>query len=110
MKYVFDLDGTLCTDTHGNYELAEPIDSRIRIINQLFDNGNEITIYTARGMNTFKNNQIKAIQKYYSLTEQQLRKWNIKYHNLILGKPAADFYIDDKGINDEDYFRTNVCT
>ena len=61
-------------------------------------------------MNTFKNNQIKAIQKYYSLTEQQLRKWNIKYHNLILGKPAADFYIDDKGINDEDYFRTNVCT
>ena len=108
MKYVFDLDGTLCTDTYGKYELAEPIEDRISVVNNLYNNGNEITIYTARGMNTFKNNQIKAIQKYYSLTEQQLKMWNIKYHNLILGKPSGDMYVDDKGINHEDYFGSNV--
>jgi len=28
-----------------------------------------------------------------------LEEWNIKYHELILGKPYADYYIDNKGIN-----------
>lgn len=110
MKLVFDLDGTLCTNTDGNYELSEPIKFRIEQVNKLFENGHEITIYTARGMNTFNNNALKAYEKYYSLTQFQLNKWNVKYHNLFLGKPAGDIYIDDKGVKDEDYFTTNICT
>ena len=108
MKYVFDLDGTLCTNTNGDYEKSEPIVDRIDMVNRLFNDGNEITIYTARGMSSFNNNALKAYQKYYSLTEQQLAKWKVKYHNLILGKPSGDIYIDDKGVSDEDYFGTNV--
>jgi capsule biosynthesis phosphatase len=108
MKYVFDLDGTLCTEVNGDYESAQPIEDRILMVNKLFDEGNKITIFTARGMNTFDNNQFNAIQKYYSLTEAQLKQWKVKYHHLILGKPSGDFYIDDKGINHEDYFGTNV--
>lgn len=104
MKYVFDLDGTLCTNTNGNYEFAEPILKRIEKVNQLFEDGHNITIYTARGMSTFANNPVKAYEKYYSLTENQLKKWKVKYHNLFLGKPAGDIYIDDKGVNDADYF------
>jgi len=30
--------------------------------------------------------------------------WGCKYHQLFLGKPSGDFYIDDKGINDTDFF------
>lgn len=104
MKYVFDLDGTLCTDTGGNYELAVPIRDRIFIVNELYNAGHEITIYTARGMGNSNNNLFKSYEKYYSLTETQLKKWNVKYHHLILGKPAGDLYVDDKGINHEDYF------
>jgi hydroxymethylpyrimidine pyrophosphatase-like HAD family hydrolase len=108
MKYVFDLDGTLCTDTKGNYRLAEPIIDRIEQVNSLFDNGHQITICTARGMFSTGNNPVKAYEKYYSLTQEQLKKWNVKYHHLFLGKPAGDIYIDDKGVSDEDYFGTNV--
>lgn len=104
MKYVFDLDGTLCTDTKGKYSSAMPINERIHLVNHLYDAGNEITIYTARGMGSSDNNQIKAIQKYYSMTEKQLLGWNVKYHYLILGKPSGDLYIDDKGINDDKFF------
>ena len=108
MKYVFDLDGTLCTNTFGDYEKAKPIEDRIRMLNILYSDGNKIVIHTARGMNTCNGDIYSVYEKYYSLTVQQLASWGIKYHQLILGKPAGDFYIDDKGVNDEDYFGTNI--
>ena len=32
----------------------------------------------------------------YNLTVKQLKKWNVKYHKLIIGKPSYDLIIDDK--------------
>ena len=29
-------------------------------------------------------------------TLKQLKKWNLKFHELILGKPTFDIYVDDK--------------
>lgn len=108
MKYVFDLDNTLCETKDSDYINSKPFVDRIEIVNKLYDDGNTITIYTARGMGSTDNNQIKAIKKYYSLTETQLKLWNVKYHNLILGKPSGDYYIDDKGINDNEFFKRNT--
>jgi len=105
MIYVFDLDNTLCKTSDSNYKNCIPLLDRIKIVNRLYDEGNTITIYTARGMGSTNNNQIKAIKKYYSLTEMQLLQWGVRYHDLILGKPSGDCYIDDKGINDNDFFK-----
>jgi len=41
----------------------------------------------------------------FDLTEKQLKDWGCKYHELILGKPHADFFIDDKGIQCDDFFK-----
>ena len=38
------------------------------------------------------------------LTKMQLDIWGCKYHDLILGKPSGDYYIDDKGIKDAEFF------
>ena len=40
----------------------------------------------------------------YSMTEQRLKEWGAKYHDLILGKPAGDMYIDDKAVEANDFF------
>ena len=40
----------------------------------------------------------------YDLTKKQLEDWGVEYHQLFLGKPSGDYYIDDKGIRDEDFF------
>ena len=32
-------------------------------------------------------------------TEKQLNDWGVKYHNLIMGKPYADYYIDNKAVD-----------
>jgi len=105
MRYVVDLDGTLCTNTNGNYSAAQPLVSNINKINGLRADGNEIVIFTARGMNTFNGNKQKVYENYYQFTKEQLAKWGVQYDCLIMGKPSGDVYIDDKGINANDFFK-----
>jgi hypothetical protein len=95
-NYCFDLDGTLCTNTEGEYETAQPFFDRIDKVNELYDNGNHILIFTARGY-------VNGID-WTDLTQKQLFRWGIKYHELKLGKPFAHIYVDDRGINDSDFF------
>tara|TARA_R110000744_G_scaffold186598_4_gene306000 strand:+ start:6173 stop:6499 length:327 start_codon:yes stop_codon:yes gene_type:complete len=106
MTYVFDIDGTLCTNTHGDYQSALPLENRIKKVNQLFDEGHKIILLTARGMGRSHNSAAYADKAFRKLTEEQLERWGVKYHQLFLGKPSGDFYIDDKGIKDEDFFNT----
>lgn len=107
MIYVFDIDGTVCNNTNGNYDNSQPFLERIKAINSLYDNGHEVIFFTARGMKTYNNNINKVNEIYYTFTFNQLKKWGLRFNKLILGKPSADFYIDDKGIKDEDYFKSN---
>ena len=104
MTYVFDIDGTICTLVEGNYQLAKPIQHRIKTINGLYAKDNTIIFQTARGMGRSNNDSDKAHQMFYDITVKQLNDWGVKYHKLFLGKPAGDIYIDDKGIKDEDFF------
>ncbi len=105
MKYVVDIDGTICTSvTDGNYANALPIYDRIDKINKLYDEGNYIIYLTARGMGRYSNNADLAKARFYEITKLQLKLWKCKYHELFLGKPSGDFYIDDKGINSDEFF------
>jgi len=104
MKYIVDIDGTICANTDGEYVSATPIHSRIDKINKLYDEGHHITYFTARGMGRYSDNADLARARFYDLTELQLRLWGCKYHKLILGKPSGDYYIDDKGINANEFF------
>jgi hypothetical protein len=106
MTYIFDIDGTICTNTNGDYENASPLKNRIEKINQLYDEGNTIHFLTARGMGRSDNAAVYADRAFRKLTEKQLRDWGVKYHRLFLGKPAGDIYIDDKGAKDEDFFNS----
>ena len=106
MTYVFDIDGTICSLTEGDYGKAEPIKTRIKTINKLYDDGNTIIFNTARGMGRTENNSLMAHRLFFHLTEAQLRDWGVKYHKLFMGKPSGDLYIDDKGEKDENFFNT----
>tara|TARA_X000000368_G_scaffold22735_1_gene17554 strand:- start:4625 stop:4921 length:297 start_codon:yes stop_codon:yes gene_type:complete len=94
--YCFDIDDTICKTNGENYEEAEPIIKRIEYINKLYDQGNKIIFYTARGYVTKID--------WREVTLKQLEDWNVKYNELIPGKPHADVYVDDKGIKDSDFF------
>lgn len=91
MIYCFDIDGTLCTNTDGDYENAEPDFRTIARVNSLFEAGHKILLYTARGATTRID--------WRGVTEEQLGRWGLRYHALYMGKPTADLYVDDKAIN-----------
>lgn len=101
--YVIDLDHTLCDtkkkkDGNWDYLSAKPFRYRIKKINKLFDKGNKIIIDTARGSVSGINWKPK--------TTQQLKKWGLKFHKLRSNiKFPADYYIDDKAINSEIFFK-----
>jgi len=92
LTYCFDLDGTICNTIDKQYANATPYLEVIEKINELYDSGNKITIFTARG-GTSKID-------YHDITMSQLTTWNVKFHELIdKNKPHFDILIDDKAIN-----------
>jgi len=105
LKYVIDIDGTICNKpVDGDYETSVPIEDRIEAINRLYDEGHQIIYLTARGMGRYKNSRALAHKEFYELTYNQLKDWGCKFHELHMGKPSGDFYIDDKGVYSNDFF------
>jgi len=110
MTLVFDIDGTICRKPKElDYSDSEPIVERIQEINNLYERGHTIIFLTARGMGRFNNDAEKAEAEFRDLTVAQLKEWGVLYNQLFLGKPSGDYYIDDKGIRDVDYFRNDTC-
>lgn len=93
MKVIYvDIDETICTTSDDRkYENSEPIYKNIEKINKLYDEGNTIVYWTARG----SRKQIN----WYDLTHNQLNKWGAKFHELRVDKPYYDLFIDDKICN-----------
>lgn len=89
MTYIYDIDDTLLLypDTEKEpqnrggierYGNEVPNIKEINKLNNLYKN-NIIIIYTGRGYNQ------------YDLTVKQLKKYKIKYHELIMGRPLGIF-------------------
>ena len=59
MRYVIDIDGTICYPGpgEGRYIHAVPRWDRIQVINNLYDEGNYVVYLTARGMGRFDNSR-----------------------------------------------------
>ena len=101
MVIFIDIDKTICyipdEDNYDDpdYSRAKPMTGNIRKANRLYEEGHEITYWTARGSLTRKD--------WRAVTEAQLLKWGAKYHYLMLGKPHYDLFIDDKALNVKDW-------
>ena len=96
MTYIFDIDGTICTNTFGDYENATPLEKRIELVNKLYDEGNTIIYWTARGTGSGIDCS--------NLTYKQLFLWGCKFHEIKFGKPVYDIFVDDKNFSPEEFF------
>lgn len=89
MVIYVDIDNTIChTPDTFDYTQSTPIKENIDKINKLFDEGNIIIYWTARGT--------KSGMNWRELTEYQFSQWGVKCHELLFGKPAYDLMICDK--------------
>lgn len=101
MLIYVDIDDTICNYSNlkdtKNYNNAQPIYDRIQKINDLFNEGNTIVYWTARGTLSGEN--------WFQITLQQLNNWGCKFNELRMGKPAYDLFIDDKNIEANSFFK-----
>lgn len=100
-RFCFDLDNTLVTypKKQGDYSTVEPVHRNIEYLRFLKESGHHIIIYTARRMKTHHGNVGSIIADIGQVTLDTLSRFNIPYDELFFGKPYADFYIDDLGVN-----------
>lgn len=101
MIIFIDIDETICTipDKYKGiltqYNHAVPNLPNIIKANKLFNAGHRIVYWTARGVTTGIN--------WREVTIEQFHKWNVQYHELRMGKPYYDLFIDDKALNTKDW-------
>ena len=93
MRLVVDIDDTILTAklVNGHYEIGDYNDDLIATVNRHYDNGDVVIIWTGRHWNHLED------------TLAQLRASRIKYHSLVMGKPVADLYIDDKAVRPDEF-------
>lgn len=83
-NFLVDIDGTV-TDDVPNEEpermvTCEPYPDALEILNKWYDEGHIITFFTSR------------TEEHRSITETWLKKYEFKYHGLLMGKPRGGNY------------------
>lgn len=97
-KVVFvDLDGTLCTEEKTfERSLATPLPGAREALERMRANGHTIVIWTARGW------------EQYRISKDWLDRHGFPYDQIIMGKPIANLFIDDRARRfdgwDKEYF------
>jgi capsule biosynthesis phosphatase len=95
----FDIDNVICkTGITRDYSKSIPIKKNIKVINEAYNGGFNIILYTARYMGRCKGSITKVKKQIKPLTLKQLRNWGVKYHKIYFGKPSFDLFIDDKSL------------
>ncbi len=96
MIIYIDIDETICyTPPSRDYSKSTPLVENIEKANKLYDEGNTIVYWTARGATSGID--------WTEVTVNQLNSWGVKYHDVKLGKPHYDLFICDKAMNTEDW-------
>ena len=101
---IVDFDDTLCLHAgHDKSNIAKgaPNLPLILKLNELFDRGYSIQIYTARGHISARTRK-EADEKYRSIIQEWLQKYGVKYSHLTFNKPLGIIYIDDKSIRPDE--------
>ena len=84
MKYVIDIDGTICDDIPNEeperMATAELYPDALVTLNKWYDEGHIITFFTSR------------VEEHREITEIWLKKHGFKYHGMLMGKPRGGNY------------------
>jgi len=108
MRICIDLDKTVCEPKKEgeNYGDVKPKSGVVEKLYQWKNEGHYIIIHTARHMLTCEGDVKKVNLIFKMFLIEWLEKWKIPYDELIMGKPFADVYIDDKALKFEDNWDT----
>jgi len=108
MIIFLNIDDTVCDMPEGeaDYSLATPIKGNIDKANKMFDEGHQIVYWTDRtalneepykatkGSDLIKKNENARTCK--ETSRDQLKKWNVKFHEIRFDLPNFDIMVSNK--------------
>lgn len=94
---VIDIDGFLLEEK-PTFEriLARPLKGAVELIKELYEKEYTVILWTARGWAE------------YEMTKKQLNDYDIYYSVLLMGKPIALVYADDRSVKTIDELRQRL--
>lgn len=95
MTLCFDIDNTIMFTSYedGTYRVIGYNTPLIAKIKEMQKKGHTIILYTGRHWN------------HLEITLSQLQPTGINYSSLVMGRPVADLYIDDRALKPEEFLR-----
>ncbi|GAB5372904.1 hypothetical protein AAMO2058_001704100 [Amorphochlora amoebiformis] len=92
-RFCFDLENTLVTSPKvpGDYSTCTPIAANVKFVRALSNMGHTIIIQSTVSESDSANSTFHGVV-------QMLEDLGIPHDDVYLGKPKADFYIDDEAI------------
>lgn len=96
-----DIDDTICSSISKHYAKREikkckPYKHMIRVVNDLYDRGNFIYLYTHR----------------HDCCERQTKIWlkkhKVKYNDIVFYKLGADVYLDNRALSPYNYLNAEM--
>lgn len=104
---VFDVDDTICFTPNRDYSKSYPDDEMVEGMRTLKESGWHIILMTARGMGR-SNGDINSVrEQVMNEIESFCETYDVPYDEIIIGKPFASYYVDDKALTPE-VFRSRV--
>jgi hypothetical protein len=108
MTIYLNIDDTVCDMPEGqvDYSLASPINKNINKINKMFDKGHQIIYWTDRespnrepyraikGSEFIKESVNARVCR--ETSRDQLKKWNVKFHEIRFDLPNFDIMVSSK--------------
>ena len=100
---VFDIDGTILETPGRDYANSKPKMEVVVGLRALKEAGWTIILFTARGMGRSNGNIESVREDVTNEVTSFCEKFDVPYDTLLLGKPWAAYYVDDRGLRPEEF-------
>ena len=105
---VMDIDGTICPIKKKDEEYSDlvPFPEMVQKLRECKNSGARIVLFSSRNMNTYRGDLEKINAHTVPVLKEWLRKWDIPYDELIMGKAwpgHKGFYVDDRSVRPDEF-------
>lgn len=100
-----DVDDTICFTQNRDYERSVPNEPVIKKLREAREAGYTIILHTARGQGRSNNNISAVADEVMDEIESFCHRFDVPYDMIVIGKPLADAYIDDKAMRPDEFLR-----
>lgn len=105
---VIDVDDTILVTENRDYDNSVPVTPVVDKLREAKSLGWHIILFTARGMGRSNGNIGSVREEVYQEIESFCSRYNVPYDEIMLGKPWAAMYVDDKGLRPDEFAKINL--